>query len=66
MDLAQILERSLLEACELPIGDLTRFAARDGPRPHRNKRMHKWFARRTGCCLRTAFIRAAREPPAGF
>lgn len=66
MDLAQIPERSLLEAGELPFGDLVRFAAREGRRPRPIYQIHKWFARRLGCSFRAVLVGAVEPSTADF
>jgi putative DNA methylase len=66
MDLAQIPQRSLLEAGELPFGDLVRFAAREGQRPRPIYQIHKWFARRLGCSVRTLLVGAVEPSTADF
>src|SRR6478752_4363269 len=66
MDLAQLPKRTLLEAGELPFGELVRFAAREGRRPRPIYQIHKWFARRLGCSFRALLVGAIQPPTADF
>jgi putative DNA methylase len=66
MDLTQIPERTLLEAGDLPFGDLVRFAAREGRRPRPIYQIHKWFARRLGCSFRALLVGAVEAETADF
>lgn len=66
MGLARIPERSLLEAGDLPFGDIVHFAAREGRRPRPIYQIHKWFARRLGCSFRALLVGAAEPPTADF
>ena len=63
---ANIPARTLLEAAELPFRDLVRLAAREGRRPRPIYQIHKWFARRLGCTVRTLLIGAVHAPTADF
>jgi putative DNA methylase len=66
MDQSLIPERTLLEAGDLPFGELVRFAAREGRRPRPIYQIHKWFARRLGCSFRALLVGAVSPPTAGF
>ena len=66
MDVARIPEESLLESGELPFGELTRFAAREGRRPRPIYQIHKWFARRLGCSFRAILVGAVSVATADF
>lgn len=66
MNLAQIPEHTLLEAGDLPFGDLVRFALREGRRPRPIYQIHKWFARRLGCSFRALLVGAVQDTTADF
>lgn len=57
---------TLLEAGELPFGDLVRFAVREGRRSRPIYQMHKWFARRLGCSFRAILVGAVEPATANF
>jgi len=57
---------SLLEAGNLPFGDLVKFAVREGHRPRPIYQMHKWFARRLGCSFRAILVGAVEPATADF
>lgn len=65
-DLALIPERTLLEAGDLPFGELVRFATREGRRPRPIYQIHKWFARRLGCSFRALLVGAVEPEAADF
>src|SRR3954452_23455888 len=59
-------KRSILDAGDLPVGEIAHIARREGIRPRAAYQAHKWFARRLAATARSLLVAATAPEGTDF